>query len=155
MIQAQPISIRHNHSYSQDLISSHFHAMLTITNSRSSHANSIPDPSPTIHNSYQTGIILHYIHVSHHTIHTQNNINHPKINKHPNSVQPRPTPRSGWRASLRRDVLAQASPPSPRRGLKKESRSTCGISLRRGPSRLGEVLARSKRRAGRPFAQKP
>jgi len=51
--------------------------------------------------------------------------------------------------------LAQArrarsgEPPSPRRGLEKESRSTCAVSLRRDPSRLGEMLTRSKRRAGR------
>ena len=51
--------------------------------------------------------------------------------------------------------LAQArrsrpgEPPSPMRGLKKGSRSTRGISLRREPSRLGEVLARSKSLAGR------
>jgi len=57
--------------------------------------------------------------------------------------------------SLRLKGLAQArracsgEPPSPRRGLKKEGRSTCGILLRREPSRLGEMLARSKSLAGR------
>jgi len=57
--------------------------------------------------------------------------------------------------SLRLEGLAQArssrpgEPPSPRRGLKKDSRSTRGISLRRDLSRLGEMLARSKSRAGR------
>jgi len=57
--------------------------------------------------------------------------------------------------SLRLKGLAQArrarssEPPSPRRGLEKGGRSTCGISLRREPSRLGEMLARSKSRAGR------
>jgi len=56
--------------------------------------------------------------------------------------------------SLRLRGLAQAKrarsgePLSPRRGLEKGSRSTYGISLRRDPSRLGEMLARSKRRAG-------
>jgi len=58
-------------------------------------------------------------------------------------------PRSGWRISLRRDRLAQASPPSPRRGPKKWCRSICGISLRRDPSRLSEMLARSKPQTGR------
>jgi len=74
---------------------------------------------------------------------------HQDINKHPIAALSRLAPHSGWGVSLRRDVLAQASPPSPRRGLEKENKSTCGISLRRDPSRLGEVLARSKRRAGR------
>ena len=115
----------------------------------------IQDPSSTIHDSCQACIILHYIHVSHHTIHTQTNISHLIINKHPSSVLPRPTPRSGWRVSLRRDVLAQArrarlgEPPSPRRGLKEASREHHGISLRRDPSRLGEVFARLKIWAGR------
>jgi len=66
----------------------------------------IPDPSSTIHDSSQAYIILHYIQVSHHNIPTQTNTNHPRMNKHPNSVLPRPVPRLGWRVSLRRDVLA-------------------------------------------------
>ena len=77
------------------------------------------------------------------------NINHPRISKHPNRVLSRPTPRSGWRVTLRRDVLAQASPPSPRRGLEEACREHHGISLRRDPSRLGEVFTRSKIWAGR------
>jgi len=58
-------------------------------------------------------------------------------------------------AHLLAQPLAQAEgsrpgePPSPKRGLEKGSRSTRGISLRRDPSRLGEMLARSKSRAGR------
>ena len=92
----------------------------------------ILDPSYTIRDSCQARIILHYIHVSHHTIHTQTNINHLRLNEHPNSALPRPIPRSGWR-----------------RGLKRGNREQCGISLRQDPSRLGEMLARSKRRAGR------
>ena len=50
--------------------------------------------------------------------------------------------------SLRQKGLAQArdshsvEPPSLRRGLEKGSRSSCGISLRRGLSRLGESLRR-------------
>ncbi|QCD96861.1 hypothetical protein DEO72_LG6g1571 [Vigna unguiculata] len=52
--------------------------------------------------------------------------------------------------------LAQARPsrsggtPSPKRGLEGETRSHHGISLRRVPSRLGEMLARSKTRSGSP-----
>jgi len=99
----------------------------------------IPDPSSTIHDSCQACIILHYIHVSHHTIHTQTNINHPRINKHPNSVLPRPTPRSSWRVSLRRDVLAQA-----RRARSGEPPLRLGEGSRKYPenitgSRLGET----------------
>jgi len=62
-------------------------------------------------NSCQARTTLHYIHVSHHTIHAQTNINHSRMNEHPNSALPRPIPRSGWGISLRRDVLAQASLP--------------------------------------------
>ena len=51
----------------------------------------------------------------------------------------------------------QASPPSPRRGLKNRNRKQRGISLRRDPSRLGELFARSKIMSwppGRPLAKK-
>jgi len=51
--------------------------------------------------------------------------------------------RSGETCSLRR------APPSPRRGLEEVPREHHGISLRRDPSRLDEVFARSKIRAGR------
>ncbi|QCD86454.1 hypothetical protein DEO72_LG3g977 [Vigna unguiculata] len=53
--------------------------------------------------------------------------------------------------SLRLKGLAQVrrarsgEPPSPRRGLEKASRGQRGISLRRDPSRLGEMFARSER----------
>ena len=46
--------------------------------------------------------------------------------------------RSGEASSLKR------TPPSPRRGPERASRNQCGISLRRDPSRLGEMSARSK-----------
>ena len=65
--------------------------------------------------------------------------------------------RSGETGSLRRDRLAQArqarsgetgslrrAPPSPRRGLEKPGHEHRGISLKRDPSRLGELPARSK-----------
>jgi len=39
--------------------------------------------------------------------------------------------------------------PSPRRGLEKGNRNQRGISLRRDPSRLGELFTRSKWWAGR------
>jgi len=66
----------------------------------------ILDPSSTIHDPCQAYIILHYIHVSHHNIHTQTNTNHPRMNKHWNSVLPRLALRSGWRVSLRRAHFA-------------------------------------------------
>jgi len=46
--------------------------------------------------------------------------------------------RSGETGSLRR------APPSPRRGLEKPGHEHRGISLKRDPSRLGELPARSK-----------
>jgi len=64
----------------------------------------IPNPSSTIHDSCQAYITFYYIHVSHHNIHTQTNTNHPRINKHPNNVLPRPVPRSGETCSLRRGL---------------------------------------------------
>jgi len=91
----------------------------------------IPDPSSTIHDSSQACIILHYIHISHHTIHPQTNIIHPRIDRHPNSGLPCPTPRSGWKVSLRRDVLAQANLLRLGEGSKREAGAHAG-------SRLGE-----------------
>jgi len=90
-----------------------------------------------------------------HNTQNQASIIHTKPRKQSHIALSCPAPRSGWRASLRLEGLAQArrsrpsKPHSPRRGLKKGSRSTRGISLRRDPSRLGEMLARSKSRAGR------
>ncbi|QCD88348.1 hypothetical protein DEO72_LG3g2893 [Vigna unguiculata] len=52
-------------------------------------------------------------------------------NNHRNAL-PRPVPRSGRRASFRREALTQASPPSPRRGLEKDAGAHAG-------SRLGET----------------
>jgi len=91
----------------------------------------IPNPSSTIHESCQTYLILQYIHISHYNIHTQTNINHPRTNKHPNITRSRPAPSSGWRVSLRRDVLAQASLPSPRRGLKSIRETTRDLAWAR------------------------
>jgi len=106
----------------------------------------ILDPSYTIRDSCQARTILHYIHVSHHTIHTQTNINHPRVNEHPNSALPCSIPRSGWGVSLRRDVLAQArrarsgetcslrrASPSPRRGLERGAGAHAGSCLGETP----------------------
>jgi len=112
--------------------SSRYHASLIITTSFSSHAKSIPYPSSTIHESCQAYIIFHYIHVSHHNVHSQTNTNHPRTYKHPNSTLPRPTLRSGWRVSLRRDELAQASPLRLGEGSKEHPETNAG-------SRLGET----------------
>jgi len=53
---------------------------------------------------------------------------HTKPRKQSNIALPRPAPRSGWRVSLRRDVLAQASLLRLSEGSKKWSRSTRGVS---------------------------
>ena len=92
-----------------------------------------------------------------HNTQNQASIIHTKLRKQSNIALPRPAPRSGWRVSLRQDVLAQASPLRLGEGSKKWSRSTRGISLRRDPSHLGEILARSKKHSrslGRPFVAK-
>jgi len=61
----------------------------------------IPNPSFIIHESCYVYIILHYIYVPHHNIHTQ-----PKqIIQHLALAE---GSRSGWGVSLRRDSLAQA-----------------------------------------------
>jgi len=53
--------------------------------------------------------------------------------------------RSGEMCSLRRDVLAQTSLPLAKaRAQKKKGHEQHGISLKRDPSRLGELPARSK-----------
>jgi len=98
----------------------------------------IPNPTSTIHESCQTYLMLQciYIHISHHNVHTQTNINHSRTKKHPNNTWSRLAPRSGWRVLLRR-------------GLERASRNQCGISLRRDLSRPGEMFARSKFWAGR------
>ena len=93
----------------------------------------IPNPSSTIHDSCQAYIIFHYIHVSHHNIHTQTKTNHPRINKLPNSVLPRPAPRSGWRVLLRRDVLTQASPLRLGEGSRKHPENITGSCLGETP----------------------
>jgi len=85
----------------------------------------IPNPSFIIHESCYVYIILHYIHVCHHNIHTQPNRSsrNKQTSKH-NTISPN--------TSLRLRGLAQASPPPPRRGLKQEQESSAG-------SRLGET----------------
>ena len=95
-------------------------------------------------------------HVSYHNNHTQTISNHPRAIKPPNSALSRPTPRSGRRVSLRRDVLAQAVPLRLGEGSKEEQGANTG-------SRLGESLLawarcslaqKLSRSPGRLFAQK-
>ena len=57
-----------------------------------------------------------------------------------NSTKTCPQSRSGEGGPL-----AQASLVSPRRGLEQGSSGRCEVSLRRAPSRLGEITPRSKR----------
>jgi len=72
----------------------------------------IPNPSSTIHESYQTYLVLQYIHISHHNIHTQPI----SIIQEPTSIQTTPClvqplaqaegSRSGETCSLRRAPFA-------------------------------------------------
>jgi len=109
----------------------------------------IPNPSPTIHDSCQSYIIFHYIHVSHHNIHTQTNINHPRINKHPNNVLPRPAPRSGGTCSLRRAPIRLGE------GSKEHPETNVGSRLGETPLTWARCSLAQKfsRSLGRPFAQ--
>ncbi|QCE03969.1 hypothetical protein DEO72_LG8g2001 [Vigna unguiculata] len=97
-----------------------------------------------------------YVPTTEHNTQNQASIIHTKPGKQSHIALPRPAPRLGWRVSLRRDMLAQArharssKSPSLRRGLEKASGKPRGISLRRDPSRLGEILARSKFMSGSP-----
>jgi len=81
---------------------------------------------------------------------------HSGTNRHPNTARSRPTPRSGWGISLKRDSLAQAIPPSPRRGLKKEQESNAGSRLGETPLAWAScVLAQNTLWSpGRPLEQK-
>ena len=101
---------------------------------------------PFIHNS-QLAFLYHTHTYQAFNTDTQNqaNIIHTRPRKTSHITLSRSAPRLGWRVSLRRDRLAQASPPSPRRGLEKnQGHEQRGISLKRDPSRLGELPARSK-----------
>jgi len=62
----------------------------------------------------------------------------------------------GWRVSLRRDVLAQASPSSPRRGLKKGAGAHAGSHLGETPLAWARysLAQKSSWSPGRPFTQK-
>ncbi|QCD97546.1 hypothetical protein DEO72_LG6g2256 [Vigna unguiculata] len=70
-----------------------------------------------------------------------------RMNEHPNSALPRPIPRSDWGISLSETCSLRRDVPSPRRGFNGALREHHGISLRRDPSRLGEVFPRSKLQA--------
>ena len=61
----------------------------------------------------------------------------------------RPTPRSGWRVSLRRDVLAQASPLRLGEGSKKETRANAGSRLGETPLAWARYSLAQKNWAGR------
>jgi len=68
----------------------------------------------------------------HHSNHTQAITNSPRAAKHSNHALSRLTPRSGWRVSLRRDGLVQASPLRLGEGSKTKTGTNAG-------SRLGET----------------
>jgi len=64
-----------------------------------------------------------------------------------NTVSPNPSLRLKGLAQARHSRSGES--PLPRRGLEKNIKKQRGISLRRDPSRLGEMFARSKFWAGR------
>ena len=134
------------------------------TNPFMSHVEFIPNSSFQFHESSHTIFMISsyqpIIHKLWFTSHMHTHSSHALItilkfkpyihqpsqeNKHtaPYLALPRPAPRSGRRISLRRDMLAQESPLCLGEGSKK-SRNQRRISLRRDPSRLGEMFARSK-----------
>ena len=143
MFQAQSVSTHHKPSM---LIGFQF---ITF----SCHFNNDPLTQFTCQFSYQT----HHLSFMNHATYTSYSIiymsliihsyptktNHPEINKHPITALSRPAPHSGETVSLRRVPFTQAR-------LKKAHRNQRGISLRRDPSRLGEILARSKIMSGSP-----
>jgi len=82
-------------------------------------------------------------HVFHHNNHIQASANHPRIiNNQCHTALPS--------SSLRLKGLVQTSPIRLGEGSKRGIVAPCGISLRRDPSRLGELLARSKKGRGSP-----
>jgi len=62
-----------------------------------------------------------------------NNSNHKRVNTQPNKTLSHPIPRSGWRVSLKRDILAQASPLRLGEGSKRASGSNAGSHLGETP----------------------
>jgi len=105
----------------------------------------IPTHSPTIHESYpRIYFLLRHIQVNHHKSYSTNtdhsgNIKHPKHS----TVSPSISLRLRGLAQARR---ARSGEPPPRLGesTKKTRAWQHGISLKRDPSRLGELPARSK-----------
>jgi len=65
------------------------------------------------------------------------------------TASPNPSLRLRGFARARRAGSGEPPPPSPRRGFDEAPREHHGISLRRDPSRLGEVFTRSNVRTGR------
>ncbi|QCD85874.1 hypothetical protein DEO72_LG3g395 [Vigna unguiculata] len=70
--------------------------------------------------------------------------NQSALDKYPNSGLPRPAPRSGSRVSLRRDVLAQASPLRLGEGLKRKVGAHVGSRLGENPLAWARCLLAQK-----------
>ena len=148
MFQAQLISSHYEPSMYQDSqvisLSCFFHTNHFITISCETHVN----PLFTIHDLHHSIILIH---IKPSAQYSKPSKHHPyKAKKTISHCTASPS------TSLRLGGLAQArharsgEPPSPRRGLERASGKPRGISLRRDPSRLGEILARSKFMSGSP-----
>jgi len=106
------------------------------------------------------GIILLIPHTSLYTYHSSYIHTQPKQTIQEQQISnittlSRPAPRPGWGISLRRDNLAQASPPPPKRGLKKEQESNAGSRLGETPLAWASCLLAQNTlwSPGRPLAQ--
>ena len=108
----------------------------------------IPNPSFIIHESCYVYIILHYIHVRHHSIHTQ--LNRSSKNKQTSKhsiVSPSTSLRLRGLPQARQSRSSES--PSAQARAQTGTGKQRGISLRRDPSPLGKLFARSKTHSGR------
>jgi len=91
-----------------NFISCQYHATLNINHLICFTCQDHTFSSFTIHESHHSYITVH--HIFYHNNYIQASANHPRTRNNQTPHFPRPTPRSGWRISLRRETLAQASP---------------------------------------------
>jgi len=145
----QPYQSFTNHQDSLLLIPSlwphtHICNQLIIYKSCRDHANFHANPSFVIQESYHIYLILHYIHITHHAfIPNQNRPFKDKQIFNHSTVSPSTSLRLRDLTQARQSRLGE---PPPRLGerAQKQGQEQRGISLKRDPSRLGELPARSK-----------
>ena len=125
-----------------------------------SHMSNFHNTHHSIQESCHTHMAIHHIYIYTYVStykHTQAITTHPKVTKQLNHTLSRPAPRSGGKASLRRDSLTQTSPPPPRRGLETRNKNHCGVSHKArslSPRRVVRSLKMMSRPPGRFFAKK-